>query len=39
VAGVVLEGPAVIDEMSATTIVLPGQRASADHAGNILIES
>ncbi|MEA3153984.1 MAG: N-methylhydantoinase, partial [Betaproteobacteria bacterium] len=39
VPGVVLEGPAVIEEMSATTIVLPGQRASADRAGNIMIES
>ena len=34
-----LQGPAVIDEMSSTTIVHPGQRASMDRAGNILIES
>ena len=34
-----LQGPAVIEEMSATTVVLPAQRASVDRAGNILIES
>jgi N-methylhydantoinase A len=33
-----LAGPAVIDEMSSTTIVLPGQTATVDRAGNILIE-
>lgn len=33
-----LQGPAVIDEMSSTTLVHPGQHASVDRAGNILIE-
>lgn len=33
-----LAGPAVIEEMSSTTVVLPGQRASVDATGNILIE-
>ena len=31
-------GPAVIEEMSATTIVPPGQRARVDDFGNIIIE-
>lgn len=31
-------GPAVINEMSATTLLLPGQRAVVDPFGNILIE-
>lgn len=33
-----LTGPAIVEEMSATTVVLPGRRASVDAAGNILIE-
>ncbi len=37
-AGAMLDGPAVIEEMSATTLVLPGQTASVDSAGNIVIE-
>jgi N-methylhydantoinase A len=32
-----IEGPAVIEEMSATTIVLPGQNASVDRFGNIIV--
>jgi N-methylhydantoinase A len=30
-------GPAVIEEMSSTTVVLPGQRAEADRFGNLVI--
>lgn len=37
--GAALPGPAVIDEMSSTTIVLPGQRATVDAAGNIIVEA
>jgi N-methylhydantoinase A len=37
--GAEFAGPAVIEEMSATTIVLPGQRASVDAGGNIVIET
>jgi len=33
-----IAGPAVIEEMSATTLVLPGQRARLDEGGNIVIE-
>ena len=36
--GTVLDGPTIVEEMSATTLVLPGQRASVDAHGNILIE-
>ncbi len=33
-----IEGPAIIEEMSATTVVLPGQQAALDRNGNIVIE-
>lgn len=31
------DGPAVIEEMSSTTVVLPGQRARCDEYGNLLV--
>ena len=36
-AGVELTGPAVIEEMSSTTLLAPGQRARVDRIGNIVI--
>ncbi len=36
--GQAFEGPAIINEMSATTIVLPGQSAVVDPFGNIIVE-
>jgi N-methylhydantoinase A len=36
-AGTVMTGPAVIDEMSATTIVFPDQSATLDSDGNIVL--
>jgi N-methylhydantoinase A len=36
--GTVLTGPAVVEEMSSTTLVLPGQTAELDSAGNIVIQ-
>ena len=33
-----LTGPAIVEEMSATTLVLPGQRAVVDAHGHIVIE-
>lgn len=33
----IIEGPAIIDEMSSTTVVLAGQTAIVDRLGNILI--
>ena len=37
-AGHVLSGPAIIEQMDATALVLGGQRASVDPFGNIIIE-
>jgi N-methylhydantoinase A len=37
-AGIERNGPVVVEEMSSTTIVLPGQRAAVDRFGNIRIE-
>ena len=37
--GARLAGPAVIDEMSATTLVPPGARLCVDRAGNLLLET
>lgn len=36
-SGLELAGPVVIEEMSSTTVVLPGQTATIDRAGNIRI--
>ena len=35
--GTVVEGPAIIVEMDATTLVLPGHAATVDKVGNLLI--
>jgi N-methylhydantoinase A len=35
--GVPVDGPAVIEEMSSTTVVLPGQQARADEYGNLVV--
>ena len=37
--GLRFDGPAIVEEMSATTIILPGQRAEIDAGGNIIIET
>ena len=34
----VVRGPAVIDEVSATTVLYPGDRAVVDKAGSLLVE-
>jgi N-methylhydantoinase A len=36
--GASIDGPAVIEEMSATTLLHPGQHADVDQAGNIIIQ-
>ncbi|MFC0407744.1 hydantoinase/oxoprolinase family protein [Roseomonas elaeocarpi] len=36
--GLRLAGPAIIDEMSSTTVVEPGQHVSVDPAGNLVVE-
>ena len=37
--GAAIDGPAIIEEMSATTVILPGQHAAVDALGNIIIET
>ena len=37
-AGTVIDGPAVIEEMSSTTLLTPGQRATVDSIGNLIIK-
>jgi N-methylhydantoinase A len=37
--GAVLKGPAIIEEMSSTTLVLPEQTAELDSTGNIIVRS
>ena len=37
VAGQVIEGPGVIEEEASTTVLTPGDSASLDHMGNIVI--
>jgi N-methylhydantoinase A len=36
-AGAILAGPAVVEQLDATTVVLPGQRATVDAYGNLVI--
>lgn len=37
-SGVTVKGPAIIEEPAATTVLFPGQRATVDAYGNLLIE-
>ena len=32
-----VDGPAIVEEFGATTVVFPGWRASMDDAGNLLL--
>ena len=36
-AGHVIDGPAIVDQLDCTTVILPGQQATTDRLGNILI--
>lgn len=38
-AGVPIPGPAIINEMSATSLILPGQMVVADRWGNLIVET
>ncbi len=38
-AGARLEGPAVVEEPAASTVVLPGQKLHVDTSGNLIIET
>jgi N-methylhydantoinase A len=35
----IVKGPAIVEEMSSTTLVLPGQTAELDRAGNIVVRA
>jgi N-methylhydantoinase A len=35
--GIDVNGPAIVNEMDSTTVILPGYLASVDHVGNLLI--
>ncbi|MBI0538629.1 hydantoinase/oxoprolinase family protein [Roseomonas sp. KE2513] len=37
-AGATIPGPAILDEMSSTTVVEPGQRVTVDPSGNLIVE-
>ena len=37
-AGPVVAGPAIVEEMSSTIVIRPGDRARVDDIGNIVIE-
>ena len=37
--GAVVEGPAIVEQLDSTTLVLPGQRAETDEFGNLMISS
>jgi len=34
----IIEGPAVLEQLDATTVVEPGDRAASDADGNLIIE-
>jgi N-methylhydantoinase A len=36
-SGAVLRGPVIVEQLDATTVVLPGQRARVDRSGNLII--
>jgi N-methylhydantoinase A len=38
-AGAVVTGPAIVEQLDATTVILPGQRALVDGAGNLVIRA
>jgi N-methylhydantoinase A len=37
-AGMVVQGPAIVEQMDSTTVILPDQRATVDRYGNLIIE-
>ena len=38
-SGASISGPAIINEMSATSLILPGQTVVADRWGNLIVET
>ncbi|MEM8665786.1 MAG: hydantoinase/oxoprolinase family protein, partial [Pseudomonadota bacterium] len=39
VAGMVADGPAIVEQMDTTTVVPPGMRLAVDRAGNLILEA
>jgi N-methylhydantoinase A len=37
-AGSMIKGPAIIEQLDSTTVILPGQKAEIERYGNIIIE-
>ena len=37
-AGAIINGPAIIEQLDSTTVILPGQKAEIERYGNIIIE-
>jgi N-methylhydantoinase A len=37
--GAVVTGPAIIEQLDATTVVPPGRRATVDRVGNLVIRA
>jgi N-methylhydantoinase A len=37
-AGAMIEGPAIVEEETSTTVVHPGQQLTVDEFGNLLLE-
>ncbi len=37
--GAVVQGPAIVEQLDSTTLILPGQRAETDEFGNLMIAS
>jgi N-methylhydantoinase A len=38
-AGAVVRGPAIVEQLDATTVVPPGRRATVDRVGNLIIQA
>jgi N-methylhydantoinase A len=38
-AGVVVTGPAIVEQLDATTVIPPGQRATVDRVGNLVVRA
>jgi N-methylhydantoinase A len=38
-AGAVIEGPAILEQPDATTVIEPGHVARVDRLGNVIVES
>jgi N-methylhydantoinase A len=38
-AGAVVAGPAIVEQLDATTVIPPGQRATVDRTGNLVVRA